>query len=171
MDDAKLPAPFRIEPLCHLPHSLAKTELIVRPCVALLHASPPTSADGLAPQPSADESLIPRLDAREVAAVFSAPFHNFLRTADEAPVREDGPPLPAGAWYEGSWTHWHETQWRMHYFHVPVHDQKVARPRVREGGLAAIAEQLEEEQETVGRFKVWGMTARILVDAAMVAYG
>ena len=30
---------------------------------------------------------------------------------------------------------------------------------------------MEEPEETVGRFKVWGMTARILVDAARIAFG
>jgi len=169
MDDAKIPAPFRIEHLCYLPYNLARTELVVRPCVALLH----TGADPAAP--SVDEALIPRLDAKEVAAVFSAPFHNFLLAHDEVLPGQDASKLPEGDWYEGSWTHWHETPWRMHYFYVPVHNQRVQKPRVREGGLAAISEDLEEEEEeeeeSVGRYKVWGMTARMLVDAAMVAYG
>lgn len=34
-----------------------------------------------------------------------------------------------------------------------------------------MAEKLGEEQDREGRFKVWGMTARVLVDAARVAYG
>lgn len=62
----------------------------------------------------------------------------------------------------------------MHHFYVPISNQVVTKPRVREGGQAAIAEQLEdEEDEDAGmtRYKVWGMTARILVDAARVAYG
>ena len=41
MDDAKIPAPFKVEFLCHLPHNLARTALVVRPCVALLHTPPP----------------------------------------------------------------------------------------------------------------------------------
>ena len=69
--------------------------------------------------------------------------------------------------------------WRMHFFYVPVNNQRVSKPRVRDGGLAAIAEQTEEEAEAeararaegAGRYKVWGMTARMLVDAATVAYG
>jgi coenzyme A diphosphatase NUDT7 len=44
---------------------------------------------------------MPRLDAKEVAAVFSAPFHNFLKAEDEPPA--GGRPLPPGKWYEGSW--------------------------------------------------------------------
>jgi coenzyme A diphosphatase NUDT7 len=114
--------------------------------------------------------MIPRLDAKEVAAVFSAPFHNFLRAKDE--VRE-GETVPGSRedWYSGNWIDWHEGKWRMHNFFVPVNGQKVEKPKVRSGGQAAIAEQLDEEEEDVGRYKVWGMTARMLVDAARTAYG
>ncbi len=61
----------------------------------------------------------------------------------------------------------------MHNFFVPINNQKVTKPKVREGGQAAIAEELdrEEENEWMMRYKVWGMTARILVDAARLAYG
>ncbi|OIW35119.1 hypothetical protein CONLIGDRAFT_41943 [Coniochaeta ligniaria NRRL 30616] len=181
MDDTKLPAPFRIEHLCYLPLSLARTELVVRPCVALLHANlPPVSTSSISspntttttPTPSVEETLIPRLDAKEVAAVFSAPFHNFLRGTDEPPPPESKQPLtlPPGKWYEGTWTNWHDHPWRMHFFHVPVTHQRVAKPRVREGGLASLGEDDPAEPEP-GRYKVWGMTAQILVDAACVAYG
>lgn len=70
----------------------------------------------------------------------------------------------------------------MHFFYVPVANQRVTRPKNegREGGPAAIGEHAhpgqgggEEAGEGGGggRFKVWGMTARMLVDAATVAYG
>jgi hypothetical protein len=134
---------------------------------------------------SVDESLIPRLDPKEVAAVFSAPFHNFLREADEAETdqtRWRGRPMPDGSWYEGAWSQWHGRPWRMHVFHVPVDNQRVTRPRARDGGLAAIGEDEDtvggegegddqQEEEEITRYKVWGMTARIIVEAAMVAYG
>ncbi|KAK4042410.1 NUDIX hydrolase domain-like protein [Parachaetomium inaequale] len=184
LDDTKLPPPFRIEHLCYLPINLARTELAVRPCVALLHTGDTTTATTTttpsSPSPTAEESLIPRLDAREVAAVFSAPFHNFLRDTDEVvpdPENKGRLPPPPGTWYEGSWTTWHETRWRMHFFYVPVTNQTVVKPKVREGGLAALAESEHDnnngndEVEEPGRYKVWGMTARILVDAATVAYG
>lgn len=58
----------------------------------------------------------------------------------------------------------------MHHFHVPINNQRVSKPRVREGGQAAIAEKLEEEEEEKQRYLVWGMTARMLVDCARVAY-
>lgn len=179
LDDTKLPAPFRIEHLCYLPMSLARTELVVRPCVALLHTNEPPvptgSVSATASSPTVEESLIPRLDAKEVAAVFSAPFHNFLRMTDEPP-QPGGRELPPGNWYEGSWTTWHDSQWRMHFFYVPVTNQRVVKPKVREGGLAALSENEGEDEAATPepeavRYKVWGMTARILVDAATVAYG
>jgi 8-oxo-dGTP pyrophosphatase MutT (NUDIX family) len=75
---ASLPSPFRIEQLCEMPTNLAKTELVVRPCVAFLHSyDPETGEDG-----NVAEKLLPRLDAREVAAVFSAPFYNCESCSD-----------------------------------------------------------------------------------------
>jgi peroxisomal coenzyme A diphosphatase NUDT7 len=166
MDDNKLPHPFRIEHICQLPFNLARTELAVRPCVAFLHSEDPSGTHSA----SVEDTAIPRLDAKEVAAVFSAPFHNFLRATDE--VRQ-GEKFPGESkdWYSGSWTEWHEGRWRMHNFYVPISNQVVTKPKVREGGQKAIAEQLDEEEEGMTRYKVWGMTARILVDAARVAYG
>ncbi|KAK4147918.1 uncharacterized protein C8A04DRAFT_24480 [Dichotomopilus funicola] len=247
LDDRKLPPPFRIEHLCYLPMNLARTELVVRPCVALLHTNDPpvpvgdpstkTPSSAVAPtpatSPTVEESLIPRLDAKEVAAVFSAPFHNFLKETDEVVAVDNGEevdsshpgsgkrgrqqrPLPPGSWYEGTWTNWNESRWRMHFFYVPVTDQTVVKPRPAsiqkdrpaagalsehdansksqaEGdtskavttatattttngeGERKLEEQakavVETEAEEPGRYKVWGMTARILVDAATVAYG
>ncbi|KAH8657620.1 NUDIX hydrolase domain-like protein [Tricladium varicosporioides] len=166
-DDSKIPHPFRIEHLCQLPFSLAKTALAVRPCVAFLHSDDRSGSRSS----SVEESMIPRLDAKEVAAVFSAPFHNFLHPEDEIREGDDLPGNPSD-WYSGSWMNWHEGKWRMHNFFVPITNQKITKPRVREGGQASIAEQLDEEEEEVPtRYKVWGMTARMLVDAARVAYG
>jgi len=163
-DDSKIPSTFRIEHLCQLPFNLARTELAVRPCVAFLHSD---NDKGI----TVEESLIPRLDAKEVAAVFSAPFHNFLRAEDE---EREGETIPGKKtdWYYGDWTEWHEGRWRMHHFHVPINNQVVTKPKSRHGGQKAIAETLEEEEEAgMQRYKVWGMTARILVDAARMAYG
>ncbi|EPE07837.1 nudix domain-containing protein [Ophiostoma piceae UAMH 11346] len=219
LDDAQLPRPFRIEHLCDLPYNLAKTELAVRPCIALLHASRSPQApqdEGSPREPvgdvTPDEALIPKLDAKEVAAVFSAPFHNFLLPTDElspddgAPLAfvqaagKEGnqtaasrrPKLPPGPWYEGSWMHWHEKPWRMHFFYVPVVGQRVAKPkkRLREddgepSGTVTDGGSKDDEQkdqdsgqvsedeieDSPGRYKVWGMTARIIVDAAKLAFG
>ncbi|CAK7232513.1 8-oxo-dGTP diphosphatase [Sporothrix bragantina] len=239
LDDSKLPRPFRIEHLCDLPYNLAKTELVVRPCIALLHAGEGdadaadkqngdavSGDDSNSSDVTPDEALIPKLDAKEVAAVFSAPFHNFLLPVDEV-SKDDGmplalsqiksksgkpqrrPKLPPGPWYEGSWIHWHEEPWRMHFFYVPVVGQRVAKPRKRirgdEDGVDADAKKkptaavvaadqavgtppavitekedeqkdedvaaVDEIEDSPGRYKVWGMTARIIVDAAKLAYG
>ncbi|SPO00885.1 related to coenzyme A diphosphatase [Cephalotrichum gorgonifer] len=182
IDDEKIPHPFKIEFLCHLPHNLARTSLAVRPCVALLHTPPPPGpADPAAAdrQPSVG-SMIPRLDPREVAAVFSGPFANFLAAADAG---HDRSALPPGHWYDGRWITFQNHPWRVHNFYVPVNNQRVARPRPEErrGEEGELADRLEEKEKEgegrggdgveAGRYKVWGMTAKILVDAAVVAYG
>ena len=80
-----------MEHLTELPANLAMTELGVRPCVAWLRATVNNSAndnnstsggatgasDAQRPLDPARD-LLPKLDAKEVAAVFTAPFHNFL---------------------------------------------------------------------------------------------
>ncbi|KAL6159523.1 8-oxo-dGTP diphosphatase [Exserohilum turcicum] len=177
LDDAKLGG-FSVEHLCELPTNLAKTELGVRPCVAFL--GPASSEVGNA---SVEERLIPRLDPKEVAAVFTAPFHNFLRTEWEgdgpAPVQKDGRPEK---WYRGSWTDWHESRWRMHNFYMPrtpsspplVRKPSRTRPSPLSEGAAPSGEDGGAKQSAIDSlttFRVFGMTARILVDAARVAYG
>jgi peroxisomal coenzyme A diphosphatase NUDT7 len=165
LDDTKIPKPFRIEPLCCLPCSHARTEVAVRPCVAFLHADDVPEKKSLL----VGETMIPRLDAKEVAAVFSAPFHNFLKAQDE---HGEGDLPPEGHWYDGRWGEWHGVSWRVHNFHVPVNNQRVVKPKVREGGQAALAEELEEEErEGAQRYLVWGLTGRMLVDCARIAYG
>ncbi|KAF6817693.1 NUDIX domain-containing protein [Colletotrichum plurivorum] len=195
VDDARIPKPFKIEPLCYLPYNLARTELVVRPCVAFLHAdeAEDPAGDEEHPSPLVEERMIPRLDAKEVAAVFSAPFQNFLKAKDpeEQLDGSDGRkkrPLPPGHWYDGSWIQWKEHPWRVHNFHVPVDDQRVTTPgdaMDSEHPQGNLAGKLEHEVSgkttdlaengsnttTGARFKVWGLTAHMLVDAARVAYG
>jgi 8-oxo-dGTP pyrophosphatase MutT (NUDIX family) len=96
-----LPGPFAVEHLCEMPANLAKTELVVRPCIALLHAHDERTGESADPE----VSLIPKLDAREVAAVFTAPFKQFLSMRDEGLAH---PP----DWYRGSWSSWHSSNWR-----------------------------------------------------------
>ncbi|RMX88229.1 hypothetical protein D0869_01791 [Hortaea werneckii] len=114
LEKAHLPPGYEIEHLTELPANLAMTELGVRPCVAYLKTPEPFAGNK---SPNAARDLLPKLDAKEVAAVFTAPFFNFLRERDVDPtIREQTP----GVWYKGSWHSWHETAWRMHQFHVPV---------------------------------------------------
>lgn len=87
-----------MEHLCEFPANLAKTEVVVRPCVALLHSYDPHS--GLNADP--EVSLIPILDAREVEAVFTAPFQDFLSEGVHS----------GHEWYRGAWGMWHNSQWR-----------------------------------------------------------
>jgi hypothetical protein len=153
-----------------MPMNLARTELGVRPCVAYIYADPALarrqahvsrsmSAYGGGDVPAIEDVLIPRLDAREVAAVFTAPFEAFL--AQRGPASSSGEGEGEGdeePWYSGQWIDWYSGQWRMHNFYVPSSDQPVA-------WAEAPATTM-----TMNRFRVFGMTARILVDAARVAF-
>ncbi|KAH1302356.1 hypothetical protein KXX12_005037, partial [Aspergillus fumigatus] len=159
------PRPFSVEHLCEFPANLARTEVVVRPCVALLHSYDEETGENADPE----VSLIPRLDAREVAAVFTAPFHNFLRMRDA----DDWGTKDPTEWYQGSWTGWHQSNWRMHQFFVPINSRSVVKPRSSSRMQKQAAEELEEKENSgeVTRYRVFGMTARILVDVARVAYG
>jgi hypothetical protein len=143
MENARLPRPFRLEHLCELPTYLAVTELAVRPCVAFLHAD--GSSDGMATD--VEESLIPRPNLDEVAAVFSGPFEKFLAGEEAAATGEPGCDAPL--WYRGMWTTFHGETRRMHSFFVPG----------------------EDSASPAKCHKVFGLTARILVDVARIGYG
>lgn len=82
---------------------------MVRPCVALLHSYNHVTGEDADPE----EAFMPQLDAKEVAAVFSAPFHNFLKMCDEPRGAEDHDiPGEPTDWYDGVWTNWNTTWWR-----------------------------------------------------------
>ncbi|KAJ4408993.1 8-oxo-dGTP diphosphatase [Didymella pomorum] len=189
MDDSKLKG-FKVEHLCELPANLAKTELGVRPCVAYLSPTVPTSGTETSSggtDSEVEDRLIPRLDPKEVAAVFTAPFHAFLRKEwsgpGPAPVQKNGKPEK---WYRGSWTDWHESRWRMHNFYIPKPPpssremrRNAAKSQPPSGssehgtGLPEGDDPRPEPSalDDLTTFRVFGMTARILVDAARVAYG
>ena len=163
-------------------------------------SSSPPSQD--TPIPDVETTLIPRLDAHEVAAVFTAPFHDFLHHTNDP------------GWYRGQWQEFHGTRWRMHNFYVPATSRTIAQTKVevatvtvRENRDTKGTEETKEDEILDGekiekqergkveegkgkargyedqgssvnriihpenRFRVFGMTARILVDAARVAYG
>lgn len=193
MNDEKLRG-FKVEHLCELPANLAKTELGVRPCVAFLCPSNQSSLDGSSSSASTDissveDKLMPRLDPKEVAAVFTAPFANFLlkewQGDGPAPVQKNGKPEK---WYRGSWTDWHESRWRMHNFYIPrpqpqsrstllknpANSTPTADPSPSSHQNLPEGDDPRPEPnplDDLTTFRVFGMTARILVDAARVAYG
>lgn len=89
---------------------------MVRPCVAFLHSYDETTCKTADPE----TALIPRLDAKEVAAVFTASFQDFLRkevdfSSSGRGEEEDVESQQPGDWYQGSWTTWHESDWRSMY--------------------------------------------------------
>ncbi|KAK4550228.1 hypothetical protein LTR36_003195 [Oleoguttula mirabilis] len=203
MSDHKLPTGYEVEHLTELPANLAMTELGVRPCVAFLKTPAPSPRNE---NPDAARDLLPKLDAKEVAAVFTAPFYNFLQDKDVDPETRRSVP---GGWYKGSWHSWHETAWRMHQFFVPVtpstvflaHSQprpaRATEERPLEEAGATMPSSAQPKKTLPGkpsqstlqpplprsfyaiagdtlqqpRYRVFGMTARILVDCARVAYG
>ena len=122
-----------------MPANLASFEVGVRPCVAFLSTGQePTSAN-------AEERLMPRLNAKEVAEIFTAPLQKFVRA--RAPL--DGTDTHTGVRYEGSWIQVKSGgRWRAHRFYVPKQN----------------AAKVDDA------YTVWGLTARILVDAARLAY-
>lgn len=63
----------------------------------------------------------------------------------------------------------------VHHFYIPISEKSVTKPRAKPKSkrLQDVAITKLEERERSGelsRYKVWGMTARILVDAARLAY-
>ncbi|MCJ1316531.1 hypothetical protein MMC15_001852 [Xylographa vitiligo] len=137
-DDRNLPSPLQLEHLCELPSYCALTGLGVRPCVAFLHTGDDTS--------NAEKSLVPRLEPKEVAAIFSAPLPKFLSDRDDM-----GRDANTGSeWYKGCWRTWFSTRGRVHQFSVP------------RGSTSGDATQ--------NIYQVLGMTARMILDTARLAY-
>jgi len=187
---AKLPKPFTVSHLCEMPTNLSRNNLAVRPCIAFLSSTSDTTTD----------SLIPRLDPREVQSVFTAPLEPFLRHDYNPPeystqeAHADGRGIikrrtPSGdsideegssSWYSGYWIDWHTSRWKMHEFQVPARPAVVRRAYNNPSGMTenratAITPTSSAHavwhDEKIVRYRVWGMTARILVDVARVAYG
>lgn len=210
-----LPGAFTVEHLCQLPTYLARTEVGVRPCIALLSplressqparnwANANSTLSAASPEPaalrSAEEILIPQLDAKEVAAVFTAPVYSFLKLKNGPDSVETGGEEGQGSqrqdvkdWYQGIWTEWYDDRWRMHNFYVPTAGELVARQKKPRGepneenlnpsrptmkltsGISPLPyREHKPKHDTVeiqSHFRVFGMTARIMVDAARLAY-
>ncbi|CUS10165.1 unnamed protein product [Tuber aestivum] len=134
------PSLFSVEHLTELPLFLAGTNISVRPCVAFLRdITKGQTAD-------VNDSLMPELNPKEVASVFTVPLERFLMNDyddDGATKKWDDVP-----WYTGDWFSWGGKKWKNNEFQAPVWS-----------GARLL------------RYKIWGMTARVLVDAARIAYG
>lgn len=107
--------------------------------------------------------LIPRLDPKEVAAVFSVPFESFLHS--KLPIQETD--SAEQVWYKGKLQSWYGRDWYMHEFFSPV---KSTMSNIK-ADLAQRDPEREEHIPSDAHYRIWGMTARILVDAARAAYG
>lgn len=136
----------------------------MRPCIAFLHTDAPSAT--IAGETSRDkdqsllgESLIPKLNTTEVAAVFSAPFHRFLSSKTE----ETG--STSLIRYEGAWQTWHGTKWRMHNFFIPKNSTGIG--STRSGDDQQVGSDTSYKENS---YRVWGLTARILIDSARIAY-
>ena len=150
-----------------------------------------------------ETNLIPRLNATEVSAIFSAPFERFL-SQDPWAGSEDR------AWYEGAWSTFKGVRWKMHSFFVPKVPYTILPPSATPSSSAAtvppvsssstahLASSSNPSTSSVSStsaprnsanrpkprprpheihgdagdsYRVFGLTARILVDAARIAYG
>ncbi|KAK9472381.1 NUDIX hydrolase domain-like protein [Dipodascopsis tothii] len=134
---------LRVDQLTTLPTYFARNWLAVLPCVAVL------AADG-GPDPAelalADFLALQHDD--EVAAIFTAPLADFLHLRPES----RGP--DAASWYRGAWHDRGGVRMRMHTFRAPRSPADVV----------FRADQIPND------YMVWGMTSRILVDVARIAY-
>jgi len=90
-----------------------------------------------------EDLLIPKLQETEVDSVFAVSLERFLDRTISVRGQEK-----QETWYQGHWTNWNGKQWRMHEFQAPVW-----------------------EKTTLRKYRIWGMTARIMVDVARIAYG
>jgi len=192
--------------LTELPCSLSKNNMVVRPVVAILlpTVKPPLSShtdldfSDLTIPTDLESILIPRLDPKEVSAVFSVPLEAFLSTTFRSEYLT--PPSPmVEKWYAGELLKWIGNGQYMHQFMAPVWAHRAVtaggKRAVTAGGKRAARagyndKLLTPEDEAVlmgdkGKiqgdenaveanllvhYRVFGMTARILIDAARIAY-
>ena len=104
LDSHPFPSQFSIEHLTELPLFQVGTDIGVRPCVAYLHdITKGQTAD-------VNDNLVPKLDPKEVASVFTVPLERFLMNSyddDGATQKLDGIP-----WYFGNWFNWGGKKWK-----------------------------------------------------------
>ncbi|KAF8424548.1 hypothetical protein EV426DRAFT_81724 [Tirmania nivea] len=189
---------FSITHLTELPCHLSQNNLSVRPVVAVLLPAPAQKDAPISPGDinldnmnkldipiDLESLLIPRLDPKEVSVVFSTPLEAFLAKTYAREYTHPPTPTPE-KWYKGKLAKWYGRDLYMHEFMAPVWAHKavtVGRGAARVGYndklitleeavlLAGGSEKNEKKDEDVlMHYRVWGMTARILVEAARIAY-
>ena len=142
--------------------------------------------------------LIPRLDPKEVSAVFTVPLEAFLSKTYRSEYLSPPSPPTSEKWYTGKLMNWFNGDWYMHEFMAPAWAHRVAtaggkraaRPGYNDKSLTAEEEAVlvrtrrredgVEKQQSEGEdktkenilmhYRIWGMTAKILLDAARIAY-
>ena len=190
---------FSITHLTELPCSLSRINMIVRTVVAVLLPSPSVGGhmdlthDALASMsvpPDLESVLIPRLDPKEVSAVFTVPLEAFLSETYNPEYLF--PPSPTSEkWHTGNLVNWLGRDRYMHEFMAPVWAHRVATAGSKRATRAGYNDKLltAEEEATLRReglkkqqgeegveenilihYRIWGMTAKILLDAARIAY-
>jgi hypothetical protein len=149
-----IPPPYNLEHLCRLRPHLSRHQLLVTPVVAYLSSSLAQTHD-----PS---KLVPSLDTKEVSSLFPLPFEQFLRTSGHEMGVQD--------WrHDSREINWLGTQWIFHDFFATV--TALVKPEAMEG---TVSNGRELDASPVSRkifTRIWGLTARILVDACIVGYG
>ena len=134
-----------VEHLCRLRPHVSRHHLLVTPVVAYLSSTQPQTHD-----PS---KLVPSLDTKEVSSLFDVPFEQFLRSSgyDELGVED---------WrHESRQINWLGAKWMFHDFFASV----TALVKPEGEGMNPVPQRILA--------RIWGLTARILVDACIVGYG
>lgn len=147
-----------IEHIGELPSYLARNLLVVSPSIAYVKTPEhciqdptqlPESYSGLPHVLGTNQELKTVLrESGEVAHVFSAPIKHFLYATEPENSRNRN--SHAHPWYHGAVGNWNGLKWWLHYFNV----------------LRRTGKQVGEPSH----FLVWGLTARIIIDTARIAY-
>jgi 8-oxo-dGTP pyrophosphatase MutT (NUDIX family) len=143
-----IPPPYNVEHLCRLRPHLSRDQLLVTPVVAYLSSTLPETHD--------PNKLVPSLDTKEVSSLFNLPFEQFLRSSGKEAGIQD-------------WRHasrqidWLGAKWIFHDFFATV--TALVKPEI-------VGEGDDSSPVPTKIFtRIWGLTARILVDACIVGYG
>jgi coenzyme A diphosphatase NUDT7 len=153
------PLSSRIVHLCQLPISIAPTWLGVRPCVAWIQHDPSLMIDATNDSSGMDSSFVPELDANEVAAVFTVPLKSFLKTSFPAHMASHIS-KQSQPWYKGDRFPFDNGTVRMYNFYMPITSSSVK-------WTGSVLDACQTDEMT---FRIFGLTAKILVETARIAF-